>query len=62
MITTPRMEGAASFTADQPTSSCQYSAGSSRQMEWLDGWASQQVIERASASAADDADLSSSST
>lgn len=49
MIPTPRIEGAASFTADLPTSSCRYSAGSTRQLDWLDGWTNQQVQARAAA-------------
>ncbi|KQT47336.1 hypothetical protein ASG43_09395 [Aureimonas sp. Leaf454] len=51
MTNTPRLEGAASFTAERPTSSCQYSAGSTRQLEWLDGWTTQQVTARSLANA-----------
>lgn len=51
MINTPRREGAASFTAERPTSSCQYAAGSTRQLEWLHGWTNQQIAARADAKA-----------
>ena len=51
MTNTPRIEGAESFTADQPTSSCHYAAGSNRQLAWLDGWTSQQIIARTASSA-----------
>lgn len=51
MTNTPRLEGAASFTAELPTSACQYSAGSTRQLQWLDGWTTQQISARAETNA-----------
>ena len=47
MIRSARSEGIQSFKDDRPTSSCPYSSGSTRQIEWTTGWTAQQILARA---------------